>query len=569
MKRDTDRLSSETFDVLVIGGGIYGATTARAAALRGLKVALIEQGDFGQGTSANSLKVIHGGLRYLQHLNLKRMRESIVARRRLLRLAPHLVQPQAFVLPTYGYGIHSRLLMSAVLLVNDLIAWDRNVAVYPRRHIPVGRILSRRECLDIMPGIDGHRLTGGAQWYDCVVSDTERLTLLFVVAANELGACAANYVRANKYLVSEHEVNGAQVMDCLNGRVFDVHARLVVNTAGPWEGQLLQTLPGGGTAGAIRGWARAMNIVVDRPIFGNYAVGIMGSQKFVDEDAVMNKGSRYFFFVPWRGGTLIGTDYEAYEGYPGNCSLKPENIAAIVNEVNRIYPAASLSEDEVSFSHAGLLPMKSRREAGDGNVELTKNEQILDLESTRAIKGIISVTGVKYTTAVQVADNVVDMAMAKLGYSQKRAIPDPPLAGGDELLDIPSEREALQWSKGGDGATTGNGSRLVAHLMQRYGTLYRRVLQYASEEPAFGLALGKGHETIAAEVVYAVQHEMACTLSDVILRRTGLGSQAYPGKEAIRKCASIMAQELGWSERRISEEISAVDLVYNDYSHAW
>jgi glycerol-3-phosphate dehydrogenase len=210
--------------------------------------------------------------------------------------------------------------------------------------------------------------------------------------------------------------------------------------------------------------------------------------------------------------------------------------------------------------------MKSKRQACDANVDLTKNEQIVDLEARGGIKGIISVTGVKYTTAVQVADKVADMAMLKLGYSHLREIQDPPLAGGDELLDSPTE--ALQGSTVPNGEAEGTGSHLVAHLMQRYGTLYRRVLQYVWDEPSYGLVLAEGHETITAEVIYAVRHEMACKLSDVILRRTGMGSRAYPGKEAIRKSASIMAQELGWSERRMFEEISAVDLIYNTHPHA-
>lgn len=566
MKRNISRLSSESFDVLVVGAGIYGATIARAAALRGLKVALVELGDFGQATSANSLKVIHGGLRYLQHLNLKRMRESIIARRRLLRLAPHLVHPQACVIPTYGYGMRSRFLMAAAFFANDLIAWDRNARVSPRRRIPGCSILSRGECLKIMPGIDKDHLTGGAQWYDCIVSDTERLTLSFVNAAYEQGACVANYTRVDKYIVSGSAVLGAEVTDTLNGHVFDIDARLVISATGPWEGRLLQTLLGGGASGAICGWARAVNIVVERPIFENHAVGIASSEEFIDKDAVVDKGSRYLFFVPWRGGTLIGTNYAVYEGDPENCRQEPGTIAALVNEINRIYPAARLSPDEVSFSHVGLLPVKSRRMARDEDVDLAKNEQILDLEASEGFKGIISVTGVKYTTAVQVADRVADLALSKLGYKRPREVPDPPLAGGDKLLDGPAE--TLPGATVSDSDAQGSGSRHVRHLMQRYGTLYPQLLQIIREEPAYGSTLSNDHETIAAEVIYTVRHEMACKLSDVILRRTGLGSRAYPGKEAIEKCASIMAQELGWGKQRIVEEIAAVDMIYNVHSHA-
>ncbi|HEU5304127.1 MAG TPA: FAD-dependent oxidoreductase, partial [Gemmatimonadales bacterium] len=244
MRRDPTALSRTPFDLLVIGAGIHGACAAWDAALRGLTVALVDQEDFGAGTSANSLRIVHGGLRYLTRGNLAQMRESIRERSTLLRIAPGLVQPLPVLVPVYGIGLRGRLALGAALALNDLTSWGRNRDLDPGRLIPPGRLVSREECLQLFPGFAVEGLTGGALWYDGQLLHPERLTLCFVQAAADLGTVAANYVRVDRLRSGNGTVQGARVTDRLTGAEFDVEARAVLVAAGPWTSTVLATLPG-------------------------------------------------------------------------------------------------------------------------------------------------------------------------------------------------------------------------------------------------------------------------------------------------------------------------------------
>ena len=208
MQRDLTKLSQNVYDLLIVGGGIYGAGVARDASLRGLSVALVEKADFGCATSANSLKMIHGGLRYLQHGDFKRMRESIYDRRILMQIAPHLVHPLGVVVPTYGHGIKGKEVMTIALAINDIVSCDRNVGIDPHKHIPPGRTISKTECLQLLPGIDAKDLTGGAVFCDAQVYNSERLVLSFLRSAAQKNADLANYVEVIGFLQQGNCITG-------------------------------------------------------------------------------------------------------------------------------------------------------------------------------------------------------------------------------------------------------------------------------------------------------------------------------------------------------------------------
>ena len=218
MKRDIEKLSETEYDVVIIGAGIYGACAAWEAASRGLKAALIDKGDFGSATSANSLKIIHGSLRYLQDLDFKRMRESSNERRVLMKIAPHLVHPMPVVMPTYGHGAKGKEIMKLALLVNDIITFDKNKGNSPEKHIPRGKIISKNECIEILPDIDKKGLTGAALWYDAQMHNSERLTLAFVQSAANAGADVANYVEADRFVMDGNKVTGVKAIDNLTGK---------------------------------------------------------------------------------------------------------------------------------------------------------------------------------------------------------------------------------------------------------------------------------------------------------------------------------------------------------------
>ena len=314
MKRDLARLGREEFDVLVVGGGIHGAAAARAAAARGLLTALVEKDDFGEATSANSLKIIHGGLRYLQRADIAKVRDSVRARREMFRRFPHLVAPLPCVLPTRGVGLRSRPAMAAALLLNDALSFDRNLGVAPASRLPRGRTISLAELGRRAPGLADERASGGALWHDGIALDTERIVLELVFDAADAGAAVANRVRVERFLRRGDRVEGVLARDELGGAALEIRARVTINAAGPWRGELERALTAGGEQ---PGLTKAINIVVGRPIFGDTAVGVEA-----------RLGGRLFFFVPWRGGTMIGTLYLPHDGPAGACAVTARDLAS-------------------------------------------------------------------------------------------------------------------------------------------------------------------------------------------------------------------------------------------------
>ena len=308
MRRDIGELADSHFDVLVIGGGIYGAFIAWDAALRGLKVALIEKNDFGSATSSNSLKIMHGGLRYLQHADFKRMRESIMERRALMHIAPHLVHPLPCIMPTYGHALKGKEVMAAALLINDLVGFDRNKKLDPQKHLPNGKVISKEKCKEMIPGVDEENLTGGALWYDCQLYNSERMLLSVLHSAYDCGATLANYAEMADFKLDKGKIVGAMAKDKLTDEEFEISAKLVINSSGPWVKQVLERLNGKVSLPKIR-LSAAMNLVIRKKIFPKYAVGIWSKANFDDKDSVLNKGGRLLFITPWKNYSIIGTTH--------------------------------------------------------------------------------------------------------------------------------------------------------------------------------------------------------------------------------------------------------------------
>ena len=264
MQRKIQALANTTFDLLVLGGGIQGACVAWEATLRGLSVALIDQSDFGAATSANSLKIIHGGLRYLQTADFNRMRQSIRERQILMRIAPHLVHPLPVLVPTYGHGLKGREAMMVALKLNDWISCDRNQGLNdPHKHIPPGQVISRQSCLQQVPGIAKQGLTGAVTFHDAQVYNSERLTLSFIKSAAQQGATVANYVKAIGFLQTGDQIQGVTAQDGPTGAPLDIRAKAVINTSGPWLNQVLGLLP---MAHPDQRFAKAINLVLRRPL---------------------------------------------------------------------------------------------------------------------------------------------------------------------------------------------------------------------------------------------------------------------------------------------------------------
>ena len=548
-------MSSERYDLLVIGAGIYGATVAWDAALRGLKVALIDKGDFGGATSANSLKTIHGGLRYLQQLDLLRMRESIRERVTLMRIAPHLVHPQPVLMPTYGYKLKSRPALHAAMLANDIIGFDRNRLSDPQKRIPNGRTLSRRELKELIPGYDKHNLNGGALWFDCQCVNTERLLLSFVISATQKGTDAANYVEATGFLKEGTRVTGIGAKDILTGEPFEIRSRFIVNESGPWVDEILSGLNGNDQQKKfVR--STAMNLMVNRKVADRYALGLSGPFRHLFANGSEYNGFRILFFSPWRGRTIIGTNHRPYDGADREYRITEKEIRDFLADVNQAYPAAEIRREEVTFFYGGFLPMKGIHPR-TGEVQLVRHFKIHDHARRDGIEGLITVIGVKYTTARDVARRTVDLIALRINRKVAPSRTETTrLYGGeiDRFDDFLKENVNRNLHSLGE--------RVWTHLSRNYGSALEDILLYEKKDGQALKTLSGSDEVTRAEVLHAVRKEMALRLPDVVLRRTDLGSAGHPGGQAMVETARIMGQELGWSDAKRESEIAAADRIY-------
>jgi len=390
MHRDLGRLTEREHDVLVIGGGIHGAAVAWDAAQRGLAVALVEAADFGSGTSWNSLKTIHGGLRHLPRADLASLRESTRERAALMRIAPALVRPLPFLLPLYGHGLHGPEAMAAALFAADLLSARANDGLPASQHIPPSRVLSPEEVRARAPGVAVQGLTGGASWTDAQVESSERLLLGFLHAAADAGAALANRVEVAALRRRDGRIAGALVLDREGGGTLEVRSRMVVSAAGPWNDRL------GASAGIARRPApllRAVNLVLRRCI--------------VDRDALGGRGEgRYLFMVPWRDRCMVGTGYEP-AGAPGGDG----GIGALLAEARRAFPWAGIEKSDVTLVHRGFVP----GHGGAGGL-LTRG-RVVDHEAEDGLPGLCSVRSVKYTTARASAEAAIDLVVRRLGRS--------------------------------------------------------------------------------------------------------------------------------------------------------
>lgn len=556
MKRDLAQITGKQHDVLIIGGGIYGICAAWEAALRGLSVALVEKGDFGSATSSNSLKIIHGGLRYLQHADFRRMRESISERRTLMRIAPHLVHPLPCLMPTYGHALKGKEIMALALLLNDLIGFDRNGLADPQKFMPRGRVLSKDECKQLIPGVDEEGLSGGALWYDCQVYNTERMLISILRSAVEAGAVVANYVEMLGFKKNGDRVTGIVAKDTLSGDEFDITAKLVINNTGPWVNIILSKLDGRLAEPRVK-LSAAMNLVVRKQLNPKYAVGIWSKSQFKDEDALISKGSRLLFMTPWRDYSLVGTTHIPYQGDTEQFKITEKNITAFMQEVNEAYPAAKLRREDVTYFYGGLLPIDGYNHQ-TGDVKLLKHYQIIDHKKEDNVEGLISVISVKYTTARDVATKTIDYAFHKLGNkAPKSQTSVTPIFGGN----IEQFEDFLHQEK--SKAPKGLNERIITQLVYNYGSEYHRILNLCDENPEWGDPLHDTSQVLKAEVLNAIRDEMALKLSDVVFRRTELGSAGNPGDESLKSCATIMATELGWDKARVQKELEEVRNVYS------
>ncbi|MEP6573298.1 MAG: FAD-dependent oxidoreductase [Gemmatimonadota bacterium] len=482
----------------MIGGGIQGATIAWDATLRGLRVALIDKGDFGGETSANSLKIIHGGFRYLRSGDLRRMRESIRERSILLAIAPGQLRPLPVVVPISAVGGPGRTALQAALVANEFISAGRNRRLSEAQKIPRGRMISSSEARNLCPALEGVDIDGGAVWYDAQAVQPERLTLAFIRSAAAQGAVVANRVIATDLMSYHGRTHGVIARDEMTGESLEIAARVTLNATGPWSGEFLRPKRGGGPRTARL--ALAVNLVTSFPPM--QAALAVRSPTPASGDPV-GGGHRYLFLAPWRASTLIGTAYRQLE--PGaEPSVAESDLMGLLTEANAASRGLRLTAEDVTFHHAGRVPLRAGREAGRP-MALAERALLTDHGLVDGRAGLVSVNGVKFTTARSVASAAVDLVFNSMGIT-----PPSCRTADTALMDEPAD-------------------------------------------PA---------ETLASTALRAIRSEMAHTCADVIFRRSGLGTERAPLPLELSELATTMGEELGWSEARRAREVLEVEQRY-------
>jgi glycerol-3-phosphate dehydrogenase len=548
VQRDPSPLEGTHFDVAVIGGGICGAAAAWDAAQRGLSAVLLERGDFGEATSANSLKVVHGGIRYLQHVDIARVRESSRERSALLRVAPHLVEPMPVLVPAFGHGAQGPEALAAAFLVLNVLTADRNRGLDPEQSfLPPARLISRSQFLQRCPELDRRRLTGAGVFWDGRLLNPPRLVWTFVRTALEADCVAVNYCGVDALLRHGDRVVGVRVTDHLSSTPLEVRARVVINAAGPFAQQLL--VRSGLPPDRETAWSRDMALVLSRrPSSGN---AIALPTRYRDPDALLSRGPRHLFFVPWHDVTLVGVHSAIFSADPDSLLVGEEEVRQFVHEVNDAAPWLQLTLRDVAQVYSGLLPIGAGQLV-NGNVSFGKRTQLTDHARTHGIHGLITAVTNRFTTARGLAARAVDLAVHKLGYKCPPCRTSvTPLVGTPDQKANELGREVIR--RADVGLEYQDGERLA----RNYGTKAHEVLGLIREAPALAERLGPSG-TLAAEVQYSTRHELAHRLADCVFRRTDIGTSGYPGDAALHRCADVMAAVLGWSSEQRERELVQV-----------
>lgn len=521
------------FDLIVVGAGINGAGIARDAALRGLSVLLLDKGDIGSGTTSWSTRLIHGGLRYLEHREIGLVRESLRERERLLHIAPHLVRPLPLLIPIYRGDKRGPLLIRAGMIAYDTLSFDKS--------LPRHRVLGRADALAHAPGLAEAGLRGAALYHDAQVEYAERLALENALDARVHRADVRTYHEVEQILSAGGKVAGVAGRDLLTGARFRAEAPFVINVAGPWADEVLRGTRETATQPLIGG-TKGSHIVVD-PFPGAPLDALYVEAR---------RDARPFFIVPWNDAYLIGTTDIRYQGDLDWVSAEEWEIDFLLQETNRVIPEASLAREHVRYSYAGVRPLPYQPESAEGSV--TRRHIVLDHAERGGPRGLLSIVGGKLTTYRELAEQAVDLVytLAELPMVPSRTATTL-LPGGLTPSLWPAFRaEVLR--------EVPVPARSAEHLLRVYGARAPELLATATT-PALRSVIDPYTGAIAAEVPWAVEQEGARTLADIIARRTmaGLGPDVGIGADAA--AARIARQTLGWDAARAESEV----VVYREW----
>jgi glycerol-3-phosphate dehydrogenase len=526
-------IGDHPFDLIVVGGGINGVGTARDAAMRGLKVLLLDKGDFGSGTTSWSSRLIHGGLRYLEYYEFYLVRESLSDREKLLKIAPHLVKPLLLAVPIYEHSKRGPAMIQLGMTLYDVLSFDKSM----ERH----RMLGREEALERFPGLNPEGLKAAAIYYDGQAEYAERLAVENAISAREHGAVVLNYAKVTGAIVENGNVRGVEFTDVLTGEQHTARAPVTANVAGPWVDEVLAGVKG--HTKRMMGGTKGSHFVVD-PFPG------APQDEAIYYEAISD--GRPIFVIPWNGRYLIGSTDLRYEGDLDRVVADDAEIEYVINETNALILTANLTRDDVLFSYSGVRPLPYVAEGSEAGI--TRQHIIHDhANDEEGIGGLISVVGGKLTTYRNCSRQTVNKVYGKLGRKAPRCrTAEVPLPGG-QTSDFGAFAAEFR-------NTSGLPEGLAGRLLGLYGVRATEVLDLAGGDPSLLNPLSSSDSfdpgVVGAEILYAFERELAQTLSDALHRRSMAGLGPKVGLDVDEAAAEVAVRHLGWDRERAAREVS-------------
>jgi glycerol-3-phosphate dehydrogenase len=516
-QENVERLAREEFDLLIIGGGITGVAVARDASLRGFHTALVEKGDFGSGTSSRSTRLVHGGIRYLEYGEFKLVFDACSERHVMRKVAPRLVRPLAFLYPLYRGQKPAPWKLRVGMILYDALSLFRNVQQHRWLHPSE---VQRRE-----PLVAGRGLFSAARYYDAQVDDA-RLTLMTAKAAHLHGAVMVNHARVIGLMKAAGRVVGAYVLDETSGREIEVRAKVIVNATGIWTDEVLEL-------------DKQRKDPMIRPTKGVHL--LVPRVRLHSQHAVIfnvPRDGRHVFLIPWGNFTLIGTTDTDYQGDLDNPAAALDDVEYLLEAIQHTFPGAQIEHDDIISTFAGLRPLVS----APGSPSALSREHVI----VRTQSGLITITGGKLTThrlmGEQLTDRVQKILAEDFGVHARSGC---------------RTKEPLEGAQIERTSASGVDELVGEHLVDTYGSDATWVLAYAEENPSLGERIVPGLPYLMAEALYAVQHEMALTLCDVLIHRTHVIHETRGGGlERARAVAEVMAPRLGWDEVEIERQVA-------------
>lgn len=540
MKRFIEKYKGEEFDLLVIGGGITGATVAYEAASRGLSVALVEKSDFGSATSSATSKMIHGGLRYLSTLEFSLVRESLRERRILSNIAPNLVHPIPFLYSIYKDDKTSNIAIKFGMFLYEVLSFDKNRLWDESKKMPSHFGLKKEKVSELVPNAIKKDMLGAQVYYDCISHSPERLTFAFIKSAIDNGASVANYTQVDEFIMDigrkYKTITGVKVTDKLSKTKHQIHAKMIINCAGPWADIILD---------------KAKENIDDQILRRSEGIHFI-TKKLVDKYVFTGatKKGKHFFLVPYRNHTLIGTTDKEYIGKPDDYKVTKKAITELLDDVNTSFGDTSkLKYCDITHTYGGLRPLV---EDQTDDVYNTSRKYEITGEKKNGIKGLITVEGGKFTTSRGLAEKAVNKIIRILkkprikSKSDKTYLVTSNIKNFDtfvatkqkEYKDVPMKQ--------------------IEYLARSYGTEIDAIFSIAEDDKSLLEPLNSDGENLA-QVLYAINNEMAHSLPDILLRRTGIAQLGHPGDEILDKVSKLAAKELNWDADKVEDELCKME----------